>query len=240
MGVIIFNGNSSLDYGIQVEQPPEYQTPAKDYDIIHVPGKNGDVVIDKGSYKNVSRNYKISSGYLDSEFTPLANRISEWLHSASGYARLEDSYEPEYYRLAMYDEAGMIENLLGQAGRATISFNCKPQRFLKAGDDIFLCSSASILLNPTGFDSLPIVKINFTGKGGGVISIGGYTAVISNGVTTSMTINSEIQDVYDNTTNLNSKINLIKGFPKLTPGENEISFSGNIASVEVIPKWWTL
>lgn len=239
MGVIIFNGNSSLDYGIQVEQPPEYQTPEKDYDIIHVPGKNGDVIIDKGSYKNVSRSYGISIGSLEADFTTLVNRISEWTHSASGYARLEDSYEPEYYRLAMYNESNSIENLLGQAGRTTISFNCKPQRFLKSGDESFLCSGSTILFNPTGFYSLPIIIINFTGKGGGNISVGGYTASISSG-TSSMTINSEIQDVYDKTVNLNSKVNLIKGFPKLSPGENEISFTGNIASVEVIPKWWTL
>jgi phage-related protein len=40
--------------------------------------------------------------------------------------------------------------------------------------------------------------------------------------------------------NRNSTITLNNGFPKLVPGENNISFSGGITSVEVIPKWWTL
>ena len=54
------------------------------------------------------------------------------------------------------------------------------------------------------------------------------------------TIDSELQDAYKGTTNCNSLVTLSNGFPKLIKGENEISFSGGITSVEVIPKWWTL
>lgn len=237
MGIIIFNNISSLDCNVQVERPPSYQMPERDYDVVHVPGKSGDIVIDNGSYQNTTRAYQISTGSLEKDFTLMANVISEWLYSATGYARLEDSYEPEYYRLAMYRSSGSIENLLGQAGRMTISFDCKPQRFLKTGDESFKFTSTGKLLNPTGFKSLPIIIVN--GNGDGVLRIGDYTVIISD-VNPSITINSEIQDAYNGTVNLNSKIILNDGFPKLSPGENEVSFSGNITSVEVIPKWWTL
>lgn len=53
-------------------------------------------------------------------------------------------------------------------------------------------------------------------------------------------INSEIQDAYEGTINKNSYISLNNGFPKLGIGENEISFSGGITHIEMIPKWWTL
>lgn len=46
MGVITFNGIASDKLGIQVEHPPGYETPKKDYEIVHVPGRNGDVYID--------------------------------------------------------------------------------------------------------------------------------------------------------------------------------------------------
>lgn len=167
----------------------------------------------------------------------MANFISEWLNSASGYAKLEDSYEPEYYRLAAYKSGGTIENILQHAGRITVAFDCKPQRFLKSGDIPVIVRATSKLRNPTGFKSLPIIKVNGSGKGN--LRVGDYLITISN-ISPYLTIDSELQDAYKGTTNCNSRITLSNGFPKLIKGENEISFSGGITSVEVIPKWWTL
>lgn len=237
MGAIVFNGISSEDYRIQVEHPPGYETPERDYEIIHVPGRNGDIVLDKGSYKNVSRKYEIAVASHHREFTSQANDISKWLHSASGYARLEDSYEPDYYRLAFYEEATDIANIIQYAGRATVSFNCKPQRFLKVGDISIFPKSGEIIRNPTVFASLPIIIVR--GSGSGVMKIGGYTATISS-ISSPLTINSEIQDIYSGVLNKNATVTLSSGFPKLTPGNNDISYSGGISSLEVIPKWWTL
>ena len=59
MGVIIYNGISSEEFAIQVEHPPGYETPEKDYEVTHIPGRNGDIYVDKGSYKNASRSYDI-------------------------------------------------------------------------------------------------------------------------------------------------------------------------------------
>ena len=56
-----------------------------------------------------------------------------------------------------------------------------------------------------------------------------------------MVIDSELQDAYHGTSNWNKNITLNdRRFPKLKAGENLISFSGGITSVEVIPRWWTL
>lgn len=237
MGFIIFNGISSKDYHIQVEHPPGYDTPERDYEVVHVPGRNGDVVIDKGSYQNKDRSYEIAIGSEDRFFPEMANDISEWLHSAVGYARLEDSYEPEYYRMAVYKEETEIENILFHAGRVTVKFNCKPQRFLKAGDMAVKFTSSGILKNPTRQIALPIITVY--GSNAGVLTIGEYIVNISN-IRDSVVINSEMQDAYNGLTNRNADIILTKGFPKLKKGETEISFSGGITSVEVIPKWWTL
>lgn len=237
MEQIVFNGLSSNEYKIQIEHPPGYETPSKDYEIVHVPGRNGDVVMDKGSYQNVSRTYQIAVGSYEKKYVEMMNNISEWLHSASGYAYLWDSYEPEYYRLAMFDEALSLNNIYNQAGRTTISFNCKPQRFLVYGDDVLIYIKKDRLMNPTKFKALPIIRVK--GTGSGVLSIGSYTVTISS-IGGEIIINSEIQDAYSGTTNRNSDVTLASGFPKLEPGDNEISFSGGITSLEVIPKWWTL
>lgn len=237
MGVVIFNGISSQDYGIQVEHPPGYQTPARDYEVIHIPGRNGDLVIDNGSYQNVIRSYQIAIGSLEKDFTSMANVIAEWLNTASGYARLEDSYEPEYYRMAIYQDEVEIENILQHAGRATVEFNCKPQRFLKSGEETLRFSKNTTLQNPTGFSSLPCITVY--GSGHGVLGIGGYTASISN-INGAIILDSEIQDAYRGNTNRNPDVTLSNGFPEFVPGENTITLSGGITYVEVVPRWWTL
>ena len=266
MGVIIFNGLSSKDRGIEVWQPPSYQVPQKDYDTIHIPGRDGDLLIDKESYKNVPRSYVVSfakEGRRD--FTILANSLAEWLNSASGYARLEDSYEPEYYRMACFQKTIEIANAYQIAGSATIEFTCKPQRFLKIGDKpiTFIRSKQSIedsnnqlildasgnniegfvetqkfLNNPTRHASLPIIKIY--GSGTGEIQIGNTTITLLS-LSGYLTIDSDIMEVYKDEENCNSKIKFSSNaFPKLYPGLNDISFSGGVTHVEVIPKWWTI
>lgn len=237
MGVITFNGIASDKLGIQVEHPPGYETPKKDYEIVHVPGRNGDVYIDKGSYQNISRTYDIAVGSVGGDFTTLANKISEWLYAPIGYARLEDTYEPDYYRLASYSDTMDVKNILKQAGRVTISFDCKPQRFLKSGEQTIKLTAKGTLTNPTKFDALPTITVKGSGKG--VLQIGNYTITISE-INSSITIDCELQDAYNGTANRNSSVTLNNGFPKLIPGSNAISFSGGITSVEVIPKWWTL
>ncbi len=237
MGIVIFNGVSSQDYGIQVEHPPDYQTPARDYEVIHIPGRNGDLVIDNGSWQNVSRSYQFAIGDVEKDFTDMANVITEWLNSASGYARLEDSYEPEYYRMAMFQNETDIENILQHAGRTTVEFNCKPQRFLKSGEYPVRLSKSSVLRNPTGFHSLPQITVHGTGEG--ALGVGGHTVTISN-IDEFIVLDSDIQDAYKRTINRNSDIILSNGFPELIPGENDISWTGGITCVEVVPRWWTL
>lgn len=237
MGIIIYNGQSSKDYHIQVEHPPGYDFPERDIETIQVPGRNGDLIIDNGSYKNTVREYEISVGDLDRLFPSMANDISKWLHSAIGYARLEDTYEPEYYRMATYVDSGQIENLLFHAAKITISFNCKPQRFLKNGDKVKIFKKTGVLKNPTSFESLPIITVK--GSGQGTVRIGQYHITISD-IKSSIVINSEIQDAYSDDQNRNLDVTLDKGFPKLVSGTNQVEFSGGVTIVEVIPKWWTL
>lgn len=238
MGVITFNGVTSSSLGIQVEHPPNYETPERDYTIVPIPGRNGNVSIDNGCYKNVNRSYQIAIGEIGGNFADLSNKISKWLHSGNGYLRLEDTYEPDYYKLAMYVEENSIENILQQAGRATITFNRKPQRFLKTGDtkNTFSVSGGTIS-NPTNFNSLPLIVVK--GSGNGILTIGGYVVTLTN-IISSITLNSEIEEAYNGTTNLNMYVTLSKGFPMLLPGNNTVAFSGGITSVEIYPKWWTI
>lgn len=234
MGVIIFNNKSSADYRIRVAHPPGYAYPERDYTITHIPGRNGDIVQDNGCYLNVERTYDVSFDVPNEDFATYANSVSAWLHSTTGYAKLEDSYEPKYYRMAVYQESNILENIYNQAGVATIVFNCKPQRFLKTGETSVTVISGGSLSNPTGFDAYPLIKVSGTS---GVLTVNGKQITLSS-IDGYTMLDCELQDAYKETTNKNSTISGI--FPVLKPGSNTVSWTGSISSVIITPRWWTI
>ena len=234
MGVIIFNNKSSADCRIQVAHPPGYAYPERDYTITHIPGRNGDIIQDNGCYKNVERTYEVSFDALNEDFATYANAVSAWLHSTTGYARLEDSYEPNYYRMATYQESNIFENLYNQAGTATIVFECKPQRFLKTGDNIITIQNSLTIMNPTGFEAYPLFKVTGTS---GVLTVNGNSITFSS-IDDFVMLDCELQDAYKENINKNSTIS--GTFPVLKPGSNTIRWTGGISSVTMKPRWWTI
>ena len=236
MGIIIFNGTSSMDLHTLVQHPPEYEFPEKDCESTHVPGRNGDIVNDTGTWKNVNRTYKLGIDARRISYTEVASKLVQWLHSASGYARLEDSYEPDFYRMAVYKDAGTISNIYNKAGEIDITFECKPQRYFKSGEEVTVFKSNMEYRNPTDFPSNP--KIIVRGSGSGYISIGSQSIQVLN-IINGMVIDCELQDAYFGNMNCNSNIKVTE-FPKLLAGNNSIAFSGGITSLEILPRWWTL
>lgn len=234
MGVIIFNNKSSADCRIQVAHPPGYAYPERDYTITHIPGRNGDIIQDNGCYKNVERTYEVSFDAPDEDFATYANAVSAWLHSTTGYARLEDSYEPNYYRMAVYQESNIFENLYNQAGTATIVFECKPQRFLKTGDNIITIQNSLTIMNPTGFEAYPLFKVTGTS---GVLTVNGNSITFSS-IDDFVMLDCELQDAYKE--NINKNRTISGTFPVLKLGSNTIRWTGSISSVTMKPRWWTI
>lgn len=248
MGIVIYNGVSSMDLHTLVQHPPEYAFPEKDCEATHVPGRNGDIIIDTGTWQNVDRTYDMAIDTRQISYTEVAANLVQWLHSSSTYTKLEDSYEPDYYRMAIYKNSGSISNLFRKAGMLEVTFNCKPQRYLKSGDEATTFTqngsidtslpNGSYYRNPTGFSAKPRIIVH--GSGSGAIQIGNYNLKI-NTIVDGMIIDSDIQDVYLGNTNYNQNVSFNE-FPILLPGnrDNQITFSGDIGSIEIIPRWWTL
>ena len=239
MGTIFWNGRSSDSVGIVVENFPDYTIAERDYDVEHVPGRNGDLLLDNECYNNVSASYDIAFGSIEKNHSEMAAAVSEWLHSASGYARLEDSYSPMYYRLAYYQDEVDLTNILNHLGRATISFSCMPQRFLKTGDNMVTFTGGSgKLRNPTRFPAKPIITVY--GSDSGVLTVNGKQLTIES-ISGSTVLDSDLEEAYSGTVSKNSFIKWPDGadhvFPLFVSGMNDISFSGGITKVEVIPKW---
>jgi phage-related protein len=257
MGVMIFNGISTVDLGVVIQSPPVYAFPNRDYEITHVEGKNGAIVIDKGSYQNVARTYYLAAVFRPStSFVMNASTITAWLmaQNTNGYARLEDSYEPEYYRMALYKDANTMMNYYDLATTLQVTFECKPQRYLKSGDTLInvnTLDSYVCIVNPTTFIALPEIVIDGTGETGNDLTINFYKGpdhdnpINTSNVVVSFVgegvIDSELQECYSTSEYLNNDVTLSGGFPKLYPGINWIKITGKtLTKFTIKPRWWTL
>ena len=235
MGFLVWNGRISTDYRVQVERYPNQPGPARRYEVIQVPGRNGDLLIDQGAYDNVMQSYEIFFGFRGGNTPTLARAVRDWLLRPIGYQRLEDSYDPNFYRLAYYSGTVEIENIMNMFGRCTLNFSCKPQRWAKDGEFPSSYTEACTLYNPY-FPALPLIQVN--GNGAGVLSVGNYSVEFSD-IDGTIMLDSDLQDAYQGTQNKNNTI-VTSAFPVLEPGENSISWSGGITGIEITPRWWTI
>lgn len=235
---LIFAGKQSKDYGLFISGGGTYNAPERDVTAVSVPGRNGDLILDNGRWHNISVSYP---AFIVRNFKENAETIRAWIAGAIGYQQLEDDYHPDFYRLARY--SGNIDwdmAALNIAGQTTLTFDCKPQRFLKLGETPIKIESATTLTN-NWQTSLPLITI--WGEGAAGITINGETVQISN-IPTNIVLDCDLQNAYSvsGLQNLNNLITLPPSgnFLSLIHGDNEISFSGGVTRIEIIPRWWTL
>ena len=238
--MIYFNGKSSDDVGIVVERYPMRQLPARKFEAVSVPGRNGDLYFGQGAFANVSQTYDV---YLRANVVKVpraARAVAEWLFAADGYARLEDDYDVDTYREAYFAGPLDIENLMNRNGRATLEFTCKPQRWIKTGQrPRRIYASGGSVNNPTPFPARPLLDIE--GTGAGTVTINGVTLQISTMPAGGhMYADCETQNSYIGSVNLNANVTAPQGYPTLAQGENVITWTGAITGLVLRPRTWTL
>lgn len=230
MNTFTYNGTSSSTYGIFIEHRPVMSFPKRVIESIAVPGRSGNLLFDTGAYENVTLTYQVA--YRGS-VRPTGVDIATWLYQ-NDYLTLTDTYEPSYFRKAVYVSPLNVTDIINVAGRATITFDCKPQRYLLSGLTAITPTSGDDITNLYQ-PALPIVSLT----GNGTLTVGSRTVTIS-GNTGTLVLDSERQTAEEGGNNANSLITLSDGFPVLENGDTTVSWTGSIASVEIIPNWWTL
>ena len=244
LSYFIYNGKSSKDFGIIIEDYPNWPKPAKKINKITIPGRNGDLLIHDGSYKNVILEYKIAFHGGPQK----ASEIADWLPGADGYQRLEDTYHPGKFRLAAFEGPMGIVSYNNEFGKVTLKFNCRPETFLEAGTNPIRldCSAGRVetTLNNPGMTALPKISLRCSGPVG--VGIGPYELDIwlESGALTDVFIDCQSQAVSGSTGSLNSVSELKTEFPRLDPGASTVIITpfgtSSVESCEIIPGWWSL
>lgn len=232
IGKFEFNNLISSDFGIYLSGSGTYNAPERDTESISIPGKNGDIIVDKHRFKNIKVKYP---AFIREEFKSNTDAVRAWILKDANYHRLEDSYHPEEYRMARFiGPLDFVTRVLNESGECDIEFDCKPQRFLKDGELPIYITEDSKIYNPTLFDALPTIRVYGTE---GTLIIGNIIMSIKE-IDEYVDIDCETQNAMKGIENKNHTIS--NAFPTLYSGENGVKIEGNISKIEIIPRWWTI
>lgn len=235
-GLIVYGGESSADFGMVVAEAPTFERASRKQTVYKIPGRNGSVIIQQNAWEDVGRSYRVwFTENKNRNLVEYVDAVMAWLNSVDGYARLEDSFEPDVFRLAYYSGGNDVDNILMQAGEATLRFTCRAERFLKEGEQTIIVSDGSKIYNPTRFESKPLVHIE--GDGEIMLSIGGARIMAT--VDEYINIDSDTMNAYKEPTN-NENDKITGFFPTIKPGENEISITGDFTEASIVPRYFTI
>ena len=243
-GLIKWGGVQSSDYGIVVQDCPAFDKPRRKQTVFNVAGRNGSVLFQEDAFEDTTRSYNIwideqteedSGGTETGRLDQRVADFTAWLFSKKGYQELEDNFEPDFYRLAYYSGGNDVSNELIMYGKSTLTFTCRPERFLISGKTPVTVTNGAIMTNPTLFASKPLIHIE--GSGNVTIEINGVgmTAVIDDYIN----IDCERMNAYRlPSENMNA---YIQGtFPTLASGANTITITGTTTLVQITPHYFTI
>ena len=231
---LTYAGRSTKEFGIFISGEGTFSSPERNTSSQEVPGRNGAILFDMGNYKNMPVKYPafIIKG--------LPTRIRDFLNFAGaqiGYQRLEDTYHPYEFRMAKFKTNPSIDTAgyMNRSGKFTLEFDCKPQRFLKSGEEVITLTANGVVYNRTLQKAKPFLRVYGTS---GTIGIGSETITISS-INSYVDIDCEIMDAYKGAVNCNGNVSFTDDIV-LSPGDNNISKSGGITRIEITPRWFII
>lgn len=235
IGEMVVNGKSSKDFNVYLTDYGLYGISERDTENVEIEGRNGDLIIDKGRYKNKE---VIFPCLIMQNFPINFSEFIGYLLSQRGYVRIETSFLPNEFILGKYiGEVDPKPSTFSQEGSFEIKFSRKPQRYQKDGEqEIEYTENNSGIYNPYNGIALPLVRV----YGTGTLTINNISIVV-NSVDEYVDIDCELQDAYKGTTNCNGNIVLSSNkFFELQQGNNDIQKTAGISKIIITPRWWKL
>ena len=228
---MIFDGVRSGSYEVYVADYTRFAAPKRLVEDIIIPGMNGTLTIDKGSYEDrilTVRCYAADNG------PESVRELREILYADAGYRRLSFTDNTEEFFLAKYREAFDVGDNSRDKAEFEVVFTCRPQRFLTAGEEPQTVTEDGLLLtNPSAQEAKPLIRVYGTG---GVLSVGDRMLYLDT-IDEYVDLDCELQEAYKGSNNCNGNVR-IAAWPILKNGQTGITFGGNITEAEVTPRWW--
>ena len=154
---ITFGGLDSAFFDIWLSGEGTFAAPERDVKKVSVPGRNGDLMIDGGKWENIDVTYP---AYIHTDFFNKFEDFRKEICRKRGYQRLEDTYHPNEFRMGILTDGLNPGNFVNfyRSGQFDITFNCKPQRFLKSGEQPIQILSPVVFTNTMSTMILPVYE----------------------------------------------------------------------------------
>ena len=233
--VFTYKGKTSNEMYLKIENNLVFTAPQRDIEFVSVDGRDGDIAFDKQRYESIIRSIPCTlmpNDRLDIE--QLIHDIHDWLSTDVRYHDFTWSGDPNFVYKAIVSEGYDIHRLLSRYGKTVLAFRFHPIKYLLSSLSERSVANNLTINNPYNIPAKPIIRL--IGNGNMQIYIGGDLLDLRN-VLNGITIDCETQTV----TSANGQFTEFDKmfsypFPSLNPGNNTITFSGNVQEMYITPR----
>lgn len=222
--------DSSTDFGIEILKRPSNPLPKRNVEIINVEGRNDALINDLGTYDSFTLSIECQL-VNPVNFQAQIRLIRAWLGGGFGDLVFSDEVDIKYQAICCNKLD--IEQVFAQFGQFQIIFECQPFKSAVTNTAITKTTSPATFASPAGV-KLGIPSVKVTGTGAITFTLNG-TVVALAAVSVYETVDSLLGDCYKATALKNS--DMTGEFPMLIEGTNNLSWTGTVTSVEVVPNW---
>ena len=115
-----------------------------------------------------------------------------------------------------------------------VNFRCQPFWYMTDVQTITLTTSGTFITNPGSVSSDPVITV----YGNGEVTLMVGMTIVELDVSGSITLDTPLMEAYSGIASMNSAMS--GDFPVLLPGQNAISWTGNVTKIEIQPNWRSL
>ena len=217
MSYFIFKDISSENFNnLIVENLPPISSPPQRYDIQEIDGSSKVIITELG-YKAYEKTIKLGFKNHDTY------NVESWL---KGKGKLILSNELDKYYNAFVLEQIDYEQVLSFK-KSTVTFLVQPYKHATGEEE----TESRVLINQGNTECLPLMTIYGSGSVGVLVNGIKQCDITIDGY---VTLDGEEEEAYkDNLDNRRNRV-MIGKFPVFKPGENELSFTGNVTNVKTL------
>ncbi len=222
-----WNGVRCTEYGIHITEQPPVTIPAERATFTNVPGRSGSLTTLEGNDVYDDLLLTASCFIADPARIPA---IAAWLRG-SGQVTFANRQGGFYYA-RLVNQIPFEKILRGNPHRAfAVNFRCRPFWYQTGVQPITLTTWGTFITNPGSVFSEPVITV----YGSGEVTLMVGMTITELEVTDNITLDTPLMEAYSGSTSMNSRMS--GDFPTLLPGQNAVSWTGNVSRVVVQPNW---
>ena len=224
----IWNGVDCRTKGIHVSELPPITIPLERSKQTNVPGRPGSLTQLEGDDVYDDMILTATCFIADPAQIPA---IAAWLKGKGTVTFANRT--GGYYNARIANQIPFEKVLRGNPHCSfAVNFRCYPFWYQENVSDVTITTSGDTITNPGSVYSEPLITVYGSGN---ITLMVGTTIVELTNVSSSIVLDCALKEAYKGTTLMNDHMS--GDFPVLKPGLNAVSWSGNVTSVVISPRW---